>query len=118
MQFAISTIINQHMAWFSKYGIEEDQLWVAYKSYKLKQPQSSDGDFIWHVCNVILSENARQNSDINKFYQYQIEVLLNMLYFVRKYEERKGNDILQDIERQRLEQYKVFPYKGYGTSFI
>lgn len=82
-----------------------------FETYKTKQSQASVNDFIWYIFNILLSENSRQSTNIDKLYETKIEILLKMWEFVKRYEGKKGNDILQDVEKIRMEKYKLLPFK-------
>ncbi|MGN6401684.1 MAG: hypothetical protein ACTHMD_14610 [Flavisolibacter sp.] len=107
----IDTIISIYMKWFLKYGMNEYDIRKCYEKYKNKQPQSSANDFIWEIFNTLLSKNSKQSNTTEQFYHNQIDILIHMWEFVKHYEGRTGNDILKDIERQRMALYELLPYK-------
>lgn len=110
-QLTIDTMLHNYINWFSKFQMDEGNIRRVYETYTIKQPQSSVNDSTWHIFNILLGESVSQNNNIDKLYQTQIEILLKMLEFVKRYERRKGNDILQKVEKIRMEQYKLFPFE-------
>lgn len=87
-------LIKKYMDFFQKFGMDEENIRIYYDWWKDKHSESIE-DFLWHIFNHLLSENASQSKDIEGFYERNRKIYSEMLQFRRIIEGKKANEILQ-----------------------
>ena len=99
---SIEWLIKNYMSFFENFGMQEENIRNYYQEWTLKFGDNAE-DFLWHIFNKLLSENALQSKDIKGFYKRNIEIYMQMLYFRRKIEGKNANEIQQSLNRNKLE---------------
>ncbi len=90
------------MSFFETFGMNEQNIRSYYQEWKIEFSDNIN-DFLWHIFNTLLNENAAQSNDVLGFYKRNIEIYLQMLYFRRKIEGKKANEIQNCLNRNKLE---------------
>lgn len=90
------------MSFFENFGMQEENISTYYQEWTIKFGDNAE-DFLWYIFNKLLSENASQSKDIIGFYERNIEIYTQMLYFRRKIEGKNANEIQQSLNRTKLE---------------
>lgn len=69
--------------------------------WKLKFTERIE-DFLWHIFNHLLQENAAQSKDVIGFYKRSWLIYSEIVGFRRKYEGNKANELWEQMVRNKL----------------
>lgn len=98
----IDWLIKKYMDFFKEFRMEEENIRSYYAEWRLKFGDRIE-DFLWHIFNHMLQENATQSKDIIGFLKRNRDIYFHMLFFRRKEEGKRANEILQSLNRIKLE---------------
>lgn len=98
----IEWVIKKYMDFFKEFGMTEKNIRSYYAEWSVKHYERIE-DFLWHVFNHLLHENASQSKDIIGFLKRNREIYLQMHHFRRVVEGKKAHEILQLLNRTKLE---------------
>ena len=98
----IDWAIKKYMDFFQEFGMNEGNIRRYYAEWKVKHTESIE-DFIWHIFNHLLHENASQSQDITGFLKRNRDIYLQMHNFRRVIEGKKAHEILQLLNKTKLE---------------
>ncbi len=99
---SIEWLIKNYLSFFETFGLEEKGIRTSYQEWTTKFGDSVE-DFLWHIFNTLLNENASQSTDLIGFYERNIDLYMQMLYFRRKIEGKAANEIQQTLNKNKLE---------------
>lgn len=99
---SIEWLIKNYISFFEDFGMNEENIRSYYEEWKFKNSHNIE-DYLWHIFNILLAENASQSKDILKFYERNINIYLEMLYFRRKLEGKQANEIQKSLNRNKLQ---------------
>ena len=99
---SIEWLIKNYMPFFDNFGMEEQNIRSYYEEWKVEF-STNINDFLWHIFNTLLHENATQSKDLERFYKRNIEIYFEMLYLRRKIEGKAANEIQQCLNRNKLQ---------------
>ena len=98
----IEWLIKNHLSFFETFGMNEQNIRSYYEDWKIKSSDNIN-DFLWHIFNTLLNQNAAQSKDIIGYYERNIEIYLQMLNLRRKIERKPANEIQKCLNRNKLE---------------
>ena len=98
----IEWLIINYMPFLETFGMQEENIRTFYQEWTTKFGDNV-GDFLWNIFNKLLNENASQATDLILFYEQNIDLYMQMLYFRRKIEGKAANEIHQTLNRNKLE---------------
>ena len=90
----IDSVLKKYALFFSKYGLTESKIRNGYKVWS-GSGTTRVNDYVWHLFQSLLLETAKQSHTAAELYLNQRDIYFEMLYFRRKYEKDKANEILQ-----------------------
>lgn len=99
---SIEWLIKNYMPFFETFGINEQNLRSYYQEWKI---EFSDNiyDFLWHIFNTLLNENASQSKDVINFYKRNERIYTEMISFRRRIEKKPANELHKIWNKNRLE---------------
>lgn len=97
----IDWLIKNYIDFFQEFGMEEDNIRKYYAEWKLKFGERIE-DFLWHIFNHLLQENATQSQDIKGFYKRSWLIYSEMVRFRRKHEGKKENELWEQAVKNKL----------------
>ncbi len=89
------------MPFLESFGINEENIRSYYNEWKIEFSESIN-DFLWHIFNTLLNENASQSNDIINFYKRNERIYIEMISFCRRIEKRPANELHKVYNENRL----------------
>ncbi len=90
------------MSFFESFGMDEINIHDYFEDWNLKHNHRIE-DFLWHLFNTLLSENALQSKEITDFYNRNERIYNEMISFRRKIEKKPANEIHKIWNKNKLE---------------
>lgn len=87
-------LITEYMPFFSEFGMTEENVRGYYETWSKNRPALIK-DYLWFIFQSLLYESAKQSKTEQELYKYQNMIYMEMLWFRRKVEKVKANEILQ-----------------------
>jgi hypothetical protein len=103
----IDFVVKKYITFFSKYGLTESKIRNGYNVWA-KNGATLVKDYVWSLFQSLLLETAKQSNKEVELYRSQRDIYFEMLYFRRRYEKVKANELLQlffdaDLKKTFLE---------------
>jgi hypothetical protein len=111
-QLSLDDMITANKKWFLSFGLTEQNIRNYYPAWMEENKSSGTvNDYALYIFNLLLVQNEQHTSDKRQFHNYKASILQRMLEFIRKYEGRKGNEILRQLELERMNEYELTRYE-------
>ena len=100
----IDWLIKNYLSFFNDFALSENYIRDYFEEWKINNRDRIE-DYIWHLFNLLLSENAYNAKDLYSFYKKNDSIYTQMLYFRRKYENNSANEIKRLIDKNKIDLY-------------
>lgn len=87
-------VIKTYMPFFSQFGMTEENVRNYYIVWSGNRP-ALPKDYVWFIFQKLLFETAKQSKTEQELYKYQNIIYSEMVWFRRRVENTKANEILQ-----------------------
>jgi hypothetical protein len=95
LKFSLEWVVKYYLDFLMKFGIDEKELTKRYYEFHSAKIQLNNKDFIWYIFQNLLLENSNIIKSETEFYRNLRDIYFQMVYFRRKHEKTKANEILQ-----------------------
>jgi hypothetical protein len=106
-QITLEWIIEKYLSYFQTFHLTEDALRTYYSQFKSLLPTASDGDFLWHVFQLIVKEIAKQSHSEEQLYRLNEGVYLKMWEYLVTVENKNGNHVMRLHNENQLRLWQL-----------